>query len=277
MLYEGSTPQKELNIDRIRFIQSYDYSQDFPTEKRTGDFWELFYVKKGCLNAVTDSGIHPLSKTSLLLRRPDKSVEIKQDSTAPASLIIIAFDCTCTALDAFCNKPIPIGPSEHRLLHNLMLEIQDDTSAAFASEQLMLLYLQLLLIFIVRSEYSELTLTATPLSKRLQNEEELFQSVVIYMEEHICSRLTIDQICHDNLIGRGLLQKLFSDYAGCGIIDYFSLMKINTAKKLIRENHMNFSQIAEHLGYNSIHYFSRHFKNLTGLTPSEYAANVRTS
>ena len=112
-------------------------------------------------------------------------------------------------------------------------------------------------------------------TERRQNEDELFQSVVAYMEDNISEHLTIEQICHDNLVGRGILQKVFSDNVGCGIIDYFSLMKINAAKQLIRENKMNFSQIAEELGYNSIHYFSRHFKNITGMTPSDYATGVR--
>ena len=34
-------------------------------------------------------------------------------------------------------------------------------------------------------------------------------------------------------------------------------------------------EIAALLGYNSIHYFSRHFKKVTGMTPSEYASSVK--
>lgn len=95
------------------------------------------------------------------------------------------------------------------------------------------------------------------------------------MEEHIHEHLSIPQICKDNLIGRSLLQQVFRDNTGYGIIDYFSLMKINAAKRLIRDGEMNFSQIADHLGYNSIHYFSRQFKKLVRMTPSEYAASIR--
>ena len=38
---------------------------------------------------------------------------------------------------------------------------------------------------------------------------------------------------------------------------------------------MNFTQIAEHLGYTSIHYFSRQFKKVVGMTPSEYASSIK--
>ena len=38
---------------------------------------------------------------------------------------------------------------------------------------------------------------------------------------------------------------------------------------------MNFTQISETLGYSSIHYFSRQFKKLTNMTPSEYASSIK--
>lgn len=52
-------------------------------------------------------------------------------------------------------------------------------------------------------------------------------------------------------------------------------MKINFARQLIRENDMNFTQISEFLGYSSIHYFSRQFKKLCGMTPTEYALSIK--
>ena len=44
---------------------------------------------------------------------------------------------------------------------------------------------------------------------------------------------------------------------------------------MIRDEQMNFTQISEFLGYSSIHYFSRQFKKMTGMTPSEYASSIR--
>ncbi len=52
-------------------------------------------------------------------------------------------------------------------------------------------------------------------------------------------------------------------------------MKIDAAKQLIRTEQMNFTQISEKLGYSSIHYFSRQFKKVTGMTPSEYASSIK--
>lgn len=45
------------------------------------------------------------------------------------------------------------------------------------------------------------------------------------------------------------------------------MMKVGTARQMIRDNQLNFTQIADRLGYNSIRYFSRQFKQMTSMTP----------
>ena len=47
-------------------------------------------------------------------------------------------------------------------------------------------------------------------------------------------------------------------------------MKIDTSKVLIREGKYNISQISFYLGFDSIHTFSRTFKKITGMTPTEF-------
>ena len=59
------------------------------------------------------------------------------------------------------------------------------------------------------------------------------------------------------------------------MIELFLQMKIEFAKQLIREDQMNFTQISDFLGYSSIHYFSRQFKKITGMTPSEYSSSIK--
>ena len=58
-------------------------------------------------------------------------------------------------------------------------------------------------------------------------------------------------------------------------MEYLGKMKVDSAKQAIREGKKNFTEIANDLGYSSIHYFSRHFKKVTGMTPSEYSSSVK--
>ena len=58
-------------------------------------------------------------------------------------------------------------------------------------------------------------------------------------------------------------------------MEYFSRMKIKAARHMIREGRLNFTQISETLGFQSVHYFSRRFRSICGMSPSEYADSVK--
>lgn len=58
-------------------------------------------------------------------------------------------------------------------------------------------------------------------------------------------------------------------------MEYFRKLKIDKAKTMIREEEYNITQIANILGYNSIHYFSKQFKGITDMSPTEYARSVK--
>ena len=103
----------------------------------------------------------------------------------------------------------------------------------------------------------------------------LFRSITNYLKQHIHEQITLEQICHDNLIGRTQLQKLIKEQFNTGAINYFHQLKIETAKQKIRSGRLNFTQISAGLGYQSVQYFSRQFKNLTGMTPTEYSSSIK--
>ena len=57
------------------------------------------------------------------------------------------------------------------------------------------------------------------------------------------------------------------------IYDGESAQKLSAAQ--IRENQLNFTEIAAALQYSTVHHYSRQFKEKFGITPSEYAKTVR--
>lgn len=66
------------------------------------------------------------------------------------------------------------------------------------------------------------------------------------------------------------LSKMFSEFAGVTIEQYFILQKIERTKELIVYDEMSLTQIAFELGYSSVAHLSSQFKKVTGLTPSHF-------
>ena len=69
------------------------------------------------------------------------------------------------------------------------------------------------------------------------------------------------------------LRRLFKQSAGLTPIEYLTKLRLDYAANLMRENgklHYTVAEIAVMSGFDSIHYFSRTFKQNTGKSPSEY-------
>lgn len=297
MGYNGITLHNSINIGKIYSIHYFEYMNDFSFEGESHNFWEFICVDKGEVGVTADDSFTILKKGDIAFHQPNEFHNVQAVSGIAPNLVVISFQCTDDAMSFFKKRILQIDETERNLLADIIIEARrcfdcrlDDPylqnmplkeSNIFGSEQMIHLLLTQFIIHMIR-RYS----TPLMLHKRLprleavkatksRSDTEVFNRIVDYLEAKLTTRITIEQICHDNLIGRSQLQKIFKEQCSMGIIEYFSLMKINAAKELMRTNQMNFTQISEHLGYTSIHYFSRQFKKVTGMTPSEYASSIK--
>ena len=97
--------------------------------------------------------------------------------------------------------------------------------------------------------------------------EELFQTSRLSFK-------TIEEICHKFSISRSSLQTLFKNNLNMAPKQYISDLKLNKSKLLIKESVYTISEISSKLGFTSIHYFSRKFKQQYGITPTDYAKTI---
>ena len=76
------------------------------------------------------------------------------------------------------------------------------------------------------------------------------------------------------------LRRRFKQATGFTPLEYLTELRIEHAKRLIRENHLphhSMGEIAAMSGYLDSHYFSRVFRRKTGLSPTEYALEHSSS
>lgn len=71
------------------------------------------------------------------------------------------------------------------------------------------------------------------------------------------------------------LSSLFSKKEGITIEHYVILQKIEKAKELLKYGELSLSEIAYQLGYSSVQHLSRQFKQVTGLTASQFRNNMQ--
>jgi AraC-like DNA-binding protein len=100
--------------------------------------------------------------------------------------------------------------------------------------------------------------------------QDRINSVTDYMMENIHRMLTLQEIAQALGTSISSLKRLVQNTYGKSPLEYFTELKIAEAKRLILNSSMNMTEIAEKLGYSSVHYFSRVFKQKTGQTPSDF-------
>lgn len=291
MAYESIQLDEDIQIQDIYTIHYFEYRSDFHFAGERHNFWEFQCVDKGEAEVVTDDGPHYLSRGQVIFHEPNEFHTLTASGSTAPNIIVVSFASDSPCMDFFRKRILTLSSSERNIMGLLIAESRrciasplDDPylekmkkrqDCMFGSQQLILLYLKQLLISIIRRH------TVPQLSVHIEQigvnpPSETYNKIIFYLEEHVQESLTIDDICHDNLIGRSQLQKLFREQHQCGVIEFFSRMKIEFSKQLIRECQMNFTQISDFLGYSSIHYFSRQFKKITGMTPSEYAFSIKS-
>ena len=155
------------------------------------------------------------------------------------------------------------------------LELKKDRPL-WAGEQSIVIRLELMLIEIVRENHYYETPKKMFFTKEIITDEFVLR-VISFMEERLYGKFTMDELSQQLSFGKTYISRCFSKACGASIIDYFTKMKINEAKRLIRETKYNFFEISEMLMFTNSHYFSTIFKKHTGMTPSQYKKSCKKS
>ncbi len=93
---------------------------------------------------------------------------------------------------------------------------------------------------------------------------------VEYMREHYDENLTAQQVADVAGITAGYLSTLFTQHLGCGFVEYLNEIRIEYACTYLQQNFLKNYEIAYRVGFKDEKYFSRVFKKVKGMSPSEY-------
>ncbi|MCM1191483.1 MAG: response regulator [Butyrivibrio sp.] len=91
-----------------------------------------------------------------------------------------------------------------------------------------------------------------------------------YINSHVSERLSLNETAAVFGISPNYLSQLFGKYNDLGFSEYINTCKINEAKRLLDDGSLKVYEVADKLGFESSFYFSKVFKKLEGISPSDY-------
>lgn len=287
--FERTELNKAFDIASIITIHYFEYSKDYCFEGEEHNFWEMVYADKGDINIYSNSEWHSLNSGYVTFHKPMQFHNLKANGVTSPNVIVISFECNSELMSFFDDKTLYVSHEEKEIISHIIYHAKQAfttrlndpytkqliKSGNIVSEQYINTYLeQLLLLFYSKhNEEEQIKQNTLNSTKVLQNT--VFSEAASYMLDNINSNLTINEICSALNVSVTKLKRVFHDSTGLGIISYFRHLRIERAKELIRNGNLNITQIADCMGYESIHHFSKQFKLITGMSPREYSLSIK--
>jgi AraC-like DNA-binding protein/quercetin dioxygenase-like cupin family protein len=277
-----------LEIDAIVTIHYFEYPKTFTFEGEQHNFWEFLYVDRGEVSVVSNNEEKVLKQGQVIFHKPNEFHTVVCNGTISPNLVVISFVSNDKQMDFFKNNVINVCNRAKNMLSTMI----DEAESAFSSDisdpylkamilrdscdelslSLIKSSLQTFLIYLIRQgsgahvNYSS--------SIHIKENKNRVDNIISYLKDNVENNLNLDMICNDCMMGKSLIQRIFKEQTGWSVMEYYYRLKIERAKLLIKTGDMNFSEIAQSLGYSTIHYFSRQFKKIVGMSASEYSKSI---
>lgn len=286
MIYKAVELNPELNIEKIIGVHYFEYEKDFVFLGEKHNFWEVIYSDKDYLTITVRSTEEIIPPGHFRLISPMEFHSIKPAYGKAANVVMFSFQCSNEKLFKFSGRTIKCDSEKKEYIAKLISAAQEtfitplgepycvkmmkNPKAPVGAETLLKIYLELFLLSCIR-ENIHLPVTSAPLT-HISNPQ--LSEICSFLEKNVCEDISFPGLCEKFGMSKTNMKALFREYLNTGAMEYFSKCKIDCAKRLIREKEMNLSEISEYLSFTSQQYFSRRFKNLTGMTPSQYSQSV---
>lgn len=101
-------------------------------------------------------------------------------------------------------------------------------------------------------------------------DDDFVKQIAIYCSENYRNELYADEIAEAYGYSKDYFGKLFKQHFKATFKEFTSRIKVNYAIELLHTGNYKAYEISEILGYSSVDYFTKVFKDITGSTPSKY-------
>ena len=259
-----------LQVDQLYTCFYHEKEKGFLFPGESHHMLELTYVDQGTLHSVADGKDLLLEQGDLTLYAPNQWHMQYADMDISPRYVTISFTVSGGDLTPLFNQVHKTGQKTMAILQQILQEYEKKD--AYSLDMMLTLLTQLLIILLRQTDSRNGKL---PTAYSLHNENEIVRRAQQYISKNLRHKLSVPIVSSGIDISPSYLTALFHKHLQISPAEYIRRTKLQESKQMIRENTMNFTEIATVLQYSTVHHFSRQFKEHFGITPSEYAKSVR--
>lgn len=275
-----------ITVSRIANIHYFEFTKEYHTLKDSHPFRELVYVDNGEISVEAENYKGILKEGMMIIHKTGETHSLRCINNTAPNVIIIGFECDSERLDVFSGNAVNLNSVLQKILTEIIKEgrsvfegpydipnlrdMKKKKDYPFGADQMIKLKLETFLIELVRTSEAE----------RLSHENETgdrdLSEICNYLKANFREKITLSELCFIFGTNKTTLCSMFKKATGDTVIGYINALKIKEAKKLMREGNYNLSEIASILRFSSLHYFSRLFKKMENISPSDYIRTIKS-
>lgn len=107
-------------------------------------------------------------------------------------------------------------------------------------------------------------------TKRDESSNDVIDASKKYIENNYTKNINLEDVSREVNISSYYLSRIFKESTGVNFIDYLTNLRVEKAKELLSSTNLSMKEVATKAGYADPNYFSKLFKKIVGVTPTEY-------
>lgn len=249
-----------------------DYAKDWGVRRHSHSYFQMYYCLSGHGNMFLGGKDITIKQNECLIIWPDQVHELYPVESGQLRIIDTKFYVHDQKLyDALLKAPqlITAPNAQFRELQQSMRN-EWVTDAPYAKRMATLLFEQSILLFL--RDNMRIPMPPQFYQDLRRNTEKLTgleKTLADYLSVHFLEDLSLDEISKHLSYSKNYLCRIFKQSSGFTISEYINYLRIVKAYDLVCYTNLRLTEISAQCGFSSIHYFSRMFHRIVGMTPTQ--------
>jgi AraC-like DNA-binding protein len=252
---------------RIEALFYREAGLDYHVDAHSHRIHQWFFCLHGGLTISVDGVFHELRPEDSLIIPPGAERETWCRNRAPGYLVTVVDASAIVDLAPACGRVIALPSVLREDLLALIAEVRQpagpDTKLLSA---VLVLRLLLGLCRTVRASTPRSALSRL----NAHEHEQVVSQAEAFMQRNLYRPLRRAEIAAAVNLSEPHLGRLFSAVSGRSVVERLTELRMEQAKALLLESTFSVTQIAGEVGISSFSHFSKTFRQVVGVTPSDY-------
>ncbi len=266
-MYISNINSSSIKISRIEhyLLQTKD-SKVLQTE----DNLMLIYVKKGQTHFGIDDKDYRCQENDILILNPQQKISFEADKNSEIiTILLTGFVFTSSVNLDSVDGHFLVHNRGRTLRHYFDLLLLENESKSRGTDQIIKRLVECIMIYVLR--HSDISIKD---NGKLAKSKDV-QEVQNYIRDHYSEKVTLEQLAEVSDINKFYLIRIFKQNTGLSPIDYLIHVRIEESEKLLIHTDEQIADISAKVGFNSPSHFTKAFRMINHITPSQFRKKHR--